>query len=183
MYLRISAVIIALIFLIAILTNIIFPSDTGRRCRCLPHESCWPSTSEWNLFNESINGHLIHLRPVGATCHGAEFNQDICSYVKSQANNSVWRASDPGTALTLHPPSCSEEKLNDYPSYATVHELGKQLGRMRALRHLIIYRRALPPRPRPGIRRPGRIGRGDPNGRPIRETAQPPPRREEYRTR
>ncbi|OJJ57373.1 hypothetical protein ASPSYDRAFT_79582 [Aspergillus sydowii CBS 593.65] len=123
--------------------SMVIEGDTGRRCRCLPHEPCWPSTSEWNLFNESINGHLIHLRPVGAACHGAEFNQDACSYVKSQANNSVWRASDPATLQSTNWESswdgCGHCDISSYidepchqgrvPVYAVLAESAEEIQR------------------------------------------------------
>ncbi|RAL08528.1 FAD-binding domain-containing protein [Aspergillus homomorphus CBS 101889] len=47
------------------------PTISPRNCRCLPHDPCWPSTHEWNLFNATVNGHLIQIRPVGSVCHGA----------------------------------------------------------------------------------------------------------------
>ncbi|OJJ05795.1 hypothetical protein ASPVEDRAFT_87129 [Aspergillus versicolor CBS 583.65] len=110
MYLRISVLAISFVVVFIILKNTISTYNSGRRsCRCLPHEPCWPSTNEWNIFNESINGHLVHLRPVGAICHGKEFDQDACNFVQENANNSVWRASEPATLQSANWESSWEE--------------------------------------------------------------------------
>ncbi|KAL4780294.1 hypothetical protein BJX76DRAFT_364412 [Aspergillus varians] len=98
MYLSLPTAITSLILLFVVLKNTTFTSRPHRwHCRCLPHERCWPSAHDWNVFNQSVNGHLIHLRPIGAVCHGHEFNQTECDDVRTHTNNSVWRASEPAT--------------------------------------------------------------------------------------
>ncbi|KAL4938074.1 hypothetical protein BDV06DRAFT_226371 [Aspergillus oleicola] len=73
-----------------------------RACRCLPHEPCWPSPGDWAAFNTSVNGHLISLRPVGAVCHGDEFDQALCAAVRETTNNSAWRAEQPATLQSVN---------------------------------------------------------------------------------
>ncbi|PKY04552.1 FAD-binding domain-containing protein [Aspergillus campestris IBT 28561] len=65
-------------------------------CRCRPSDSCWPSINTWAAFNESIDGHLVQLRPIASVCHDPTFNQQACNDMKNMTNNNVWRANQPG---------------------------------------------------------------------------------------
>ncbi|KAL4989598.1 hypothetical protein BDW68DRAFT_195699 [Aspergillus falconensis] len=85
-----------LLLCISIKTTISAPNRPGQKCRCLPQDPCWPSAQSWNAFNHSVNGHLISLRPVGAVCHGREFNEAGCAVAKESTYNPEWRASQPG---------------------------------------------------------------------------------------
>ncbi|KAL3488642.1 hypothetical protein BJX62DRAFT_227180 [Aspergillus germanicus] len=75
-------------------------SNPSRHCRCLPHDRCWPSDQDWNAFNRSINGNLIHLRPAGAVCHGDEYDEAACANAQANTLNSYWRAAEPGALQT-----------------------------------------------------------------------------------
>jgi hypothetical protein len=65
-------------------------------CRCGPRETCWPSDEDWKAFNETIQGNLLQIRPVGYVCHGESFEKKACDEVRSRANDSIWRGSEPG---------------------------------------------------------------------------------------
>ncbi|KAF4234652.1 hypothetical protein CNMCM8980_008618 [Aspergillus fumigatiaffinis] len=65
------------------------------RCRCQPHQPCWPSPQEWNALNRSIDGNLVAVQPVAAPCH-INPNSTTCQEVTAQWSNSVWRAAQPG---------------------------------------------------------------------------------------
>ncbi|KAF4209842.1 hypothetical protein CNMCM8927_005045 [Aspergillus lentulus] len=67
----------------------------SRRCRCQPHQPCWPSPQEWNALNRSIDGNLVAVQPVAAPCH-VNPNSTACQEVTAQWSNSVWRAAQPG---------------------------------------------------------------------------------------
>ncbi|KAL4874369.1 hypothetical protein BJY04DRAFT_212114 [Aspergillus karnatakaensis] len=82
--------------LLYLLSLILAVGATSTQCRCRPHESCWPSEEDWVSFNKSINGHLIRLRPVGAVCHGDEYNEEACADVQNNTSSSSWRAAEPG---------------------------------------------------------------------------------------
>ncbi|KAL4746818.1 hypothetical protein BDW72DRAFT_210146 [Aspergillus terricola var. indicus] len=97
MYVSFPALILSLLFqTIWFRTTISAPNPPRRKCRCLPHDLCWPSAQIWNEFNKSVNGHLISLRPIGAICHGREFNQAECAFAQQNTYNAEWRASQPG---------------------------------------------------------------------------------------
>ncbi|UJR23879.1 hypothetical protein I4U23_026851 [Adineta vaga] len=68
-----------------------------RRCRCLSHDkTCWPRTSVWQNFNESISGQLISVQPSAAACNLNPLNIDACITAKKEWTNSVWRSDQPG---------------------------------------------------------------------------------------
>lgn len=91
----------------------------SRRCRCQPHEPCWPSPREWNALNRSIDGNLVAVQPVAAPCH-INPNSTACQDVTAQWSNSVWRAAQPGAvqwenwaAWSEHNESCYIETAPD----------------------------------------------------------------------
>ncbi|GIC93686.1 FAD-dependent oxidoreductase [Aspergillus udagawae] len=84
----------------SILLGIVFATAAiaapdSHRCRCQPHQPCWPSPHEWNALNRSIDGNLVAVQPVAAPCHNNP-NSTACQKVTAQWSNSVWRAAQPG---------------------------------------------------------------------------------------
>lgn len=39
------------------------------QCKCYSDHSCYPSTEEWESFNQTIEGRLQRAHPPGAVCH------------------------------------------------------------------------------------------------------------------
>ena len=67
------------------------------RCRCLSSDRlCWPNVTTWQIFNESIDGHLVLSAPSGSACDQKTFNPMICNIVKSQWSNATWRSEQVG---------------------------------------------------------------------------------------
>ena len=54
------------------------------KCKYLPGDPGWPSTSDWNNLNDSVNGRLIAAVPLAQPCHTPNFNAAECA--KIQAN-------------------------------------------------------------------------------------------------
>lgn len=75
------------------------PGPHGRpACRCLPTEPCWPSDAEWQSLNETVDGHLTRVSPLGAVCHDPSYDEEACNeLLLGSAYNSSLRAEDPGT--------------------------------------------------------------------------------------
>lgn len=52
-------------------------------CRCLPGDSCWPSSQKWDEFNVTLGGRLISTVPLGSVCHTkgdfAAYDKDACA--------------------------------------------------------------------------------------------------------
>jgi hypothetical protein len=38
-------------------------------CCCFPGDSCWPTASQWEAFNEPLGGKLIATVPIASKCH------------------------------------------------------------------------------------------------------------------
>ncbi|PYH43022.1 FAD-binding domain-containing protein [Aspergillus saccharolyticus JOP 1030-1] len=70
-------------------------------CRCLPDDNCWPTLHDWNTFNRSVNGRLIRIRPVGAVCHGREYNAALCAIAQNSTHDSLWRIEKPGALQSV----------------------------------------------------------------------------------
>lgn len=54
----------------------------GASCRCFPTDDCWPSTSTWNAFNQSVDGRLVATEPLAIPCHAPSYNEEICNTLK-----------------------------------------------------------------------------------------------------
>ncbi|OAX85248.1 hypothetical protein ACJ72_00370 [Emergomyces africanus] len=65
-------------------------------CRCKPDDPCWPSSHQWKRLNESVQGNLVTVRPVGSVCHDPTYDPEACMKTKNITNNSNWRAEQPG---------------------------------------------------------------------------------------
>jgi len=73
-------------------------NNEGSRCRCAPNDNCWPSLDAWNHLNETIDGNLVRLRPVGAVCHEEHYSNHACSELIGNYRNTTWRVDNPGKA-------------------------------------------------------------------------------------
>ncbi|KAF9882900.1 hypothetical protein FE257_004914 [Aspergillus nanangensis] len=66
------------------------------RCRCQPHQPCWPKKAEWAALNRSIAGSLVAVRPLGHPCHIPSYNETQCAIVQANTQRSSYRAAQPG---------------------------------------------------------------------------------------
>ncbi|KAM3425914.1 hypothetical protein NHJ13734_009812 [Beauveria thailandica] len=71
-------------------------SSSSRRCRCLPGEPCWPSNSDWETLNMTLDGNLHTVTPLAKPCHMPDLDDTKCSFIRSQSANSSFRAATPG---------------------------------------------------------------------------------------
>lgn len=56
------------------------------RCRCFPGDACWPSRSEWDKFNKTLEGKLIATIPIASMCHEspfAQYDKEACEQLRS----------------------------------------------------------------------------------------------------
>jgi len=67
-------------------------SSTPDRCVCQPEDSCWPSTDDWNTFNNTVGGKLQVIHPLGTPCHDPTFNSATCQYINENYSNSTWKS-------------------------------------------------------------------------------------------
>jgi hypothetical protein len=53
-------------------------------CKCFPGDPCWPSDSEWDRLNSTVDGRLIATVPLGSPCHDPSFNAEECKHLQSE---------------------------------------------------------------------------------------------------
>ncbi|KAJ3956294.1 hypothetical protein N0V92_007156 [Colletotrichum tropicale] len=68
-------------------------------CKCTPSDTCWPSLSEWESFNQTISGKLIRTVPLASVCYKSEpnYNEDSCNIVLSNWTTWELHSSDPAS--------------------------------------------------------------------------------------
>ena len=64
----------------AVLANV----EPSSQCKTFPGDKTWPSKSVWDNFNSTVGGRLVATVPLGAPCHGANFDNATCESLKSQ---------------------------------------------------------------------------------------------------
>ncbi|CAF2190616.1 unnamed protein product [Rotaria magnacalcarata] len=69
----------------------------GQQCRCLAsNSSCWPSSVQWNNFNQSVGGCLLSPMPSAAVCNGITYNANLCNITKILWSDGFWRSNQAG---------------------------------------------------------------------------------------
>jgi hypothetical protein len=63
------------------------PSSAG--CKAFPGDQAWPSTADWDAFNQTVGGRLVATVPLGTPCHGSTFDNATCEDLKSK-----WQAEE-----------------------------------------------------------------------------------------
>lgn len=86
----------SIIFVVLIYSVFALATPHLPQCRCLPHQSCWPSPQDWSALNVSIEGQLTAVQPVAKVCHTGQFNQYACDVIQEKWSDSLWRAAEPG---------------------------------------------------------------------------------------
>ncbi|PVF95631.1 FAD-binding domain-containing protein [Serendipita vermifera] len=78
--------------LLALATN----SYAGSSRACTYPQPCWPSESDWNSLNATLQGFLVRARPPAYPCHPPNLDETQCQIVKQNWTNELWRAQQPG---------------------------------------------------------------------------------------
>ncbi|KAI8216233.1 hypothetical protein K4K54_013208 [Colletotrichum sp. SAR 10_86] len=68
-------------------------------CKCTPSDTCWPSLSEWESFNQTISGKLVRTVPLASVCYKSEpnYNEDSCNIFLSNWTTWELHSSDPAS--------------------------------------------------------------------------------------
>ncbi|KAG0261731.1 hypothetical protein DFQ27_002786 [Actinomortierella ambigua] len=74
-------------------------APSSLRCKCQPHQSCWPSASAWSAFNSTVGGSLIATTPASRECHQPYFDQAKCDKIKEGYSREEWRQHQPGAVI------------------------------------------------------------------------------------
>ncbi|OTB08293.1 hypothetical protein M426DRAFT_52530 [Hypoxylon sp. CI-4A] len=51
-------------------------------CKCIPGDSCWPSSHDWATLNGTVHGGLITTIPVAHVCHGSDYDEAECGKLR-----------------------------------------------------------------------------------------------------
>lgn len=51
-------------------------------CTCVDGDSCWPSLSQWQELNASVDGRLIPSVPPASVCHEPNLDAAQCASVQ-----------------------------------------------------------------------------------------------------
>jgi len=71
-------------------------------CRCLPSDACWPTSAEWNQFNNSVSGALQSLVPVAAACHDPTYDASRCAATNASYLDSSYRVTLPAALFQVN---------------------------------------------------------------------------------
>jgi hypothetical protein len=71
------------------------------RQRCRYGTDCWPDTSTWQSFNNSVSGRLLRTFPAAAVCHEPKFSPQKCKVAKESWDDSFWRTDQAGAMTAI----------------------------------------------------------------------------------
>ncbi|KAF2873672.1 hypothetical protein BDV95DRAFT_489871 [Massariosphaeria phaeospora] len=74
---------------------------------CIPGQSCWPTTSQWSAFNQSINGNLRSTIPWAAPCYSGMSNKE-CQQIGEDYMDGVARTAQYGAMEFLDWETCGQ---------------------------------------------------------------------------
>ncbi|RAR12313.1 FAD-binding domain-containing protein [Stemphylium lycopersici] len=121
---------------------ILVPNDEqipARKPSRTSNDACWPSLTEWQQLNATLNGSLIQSIPPGSVCYTSQpnYNPEACALVMSRWLDSTFHASNPvsvdypiwannscnpiyanGTSVTRDPGAGTKGcNIGSYPAY------------------------------------------------------------------
>ncbi|KAM7184182.1 hypothetical protein V8F20_012320 [Naviculisporaceae sp. PSN 640] len=75
------------------------------RCNVFPGDKNWPSVTEWNRLNASLDGALLRPEIPGAACYPSEptYDPERCRFLVQQAGRTHFWLDNPLTTLTQWP--------------------------------------------------------------------------------
>jgi hypothetical protein len=76
---------------------------------CIPGQACWPTTSDWSSFNQSISGKLRSTIPWAAPCYNSS-SSDECQRVSKSYGNGNARTSQYGSMEFLDWETCGQSQ-------------------------------------------------------------------------
>ncbi|KAL7939405.1 hypothetical protein V8C35DRAFT_275234 [Trichoderma chlorosporum] len=115
-------------------THLLIPATAnGSIFNCQPGQSCWPTTSELQAFNQSVSGALQVTVPMGSVCfpNSPNFNSDACATVQANYMNGTFRQTSSGALENTAWETCGT--ANCYPGVFAPQGQNCSLGRLSAL--------------------------------------------------
>ncbi|KAI1817356.1 hypothetical protein GGS20DRAFT_582494 [Poronia punctata] len=94
--------------------------DRGR-CRCIPGDSCWPSSADWSSLNKTVHGRLISTVPIAHVCHVPHLEEDTCSSLRTNWGRPETHIFAPGDFVA---PYFQNQSCDPFTSQGAPCELG-----------------------------------------------------------
>ncbi|TGO76857.1 hypothetical protein BELL_0134g00180 [Botrytis elliptica] len=93
-------------------------------CRALPGDQSWPSTTEWNNLNSTVNGRLVATVPIASPCHEPNYSATECAYLQANwANPSLhWNSSS--SLIAPYFATLGNQSCNPFSSEQSLCSLG-----------------------------------------------------------
>lgn len=65
-------------------------------CKTTPNDNSWPTNSQWNSFNQSLSGRLLHPHPPASACHFSyPGSNQTCAEITAAWSNFTFHQNDP----------------------------------------------------------------------------------------
>lgn len=90
-------------------------------CRCLPGDDCWPTASDWQQLNETVDGRLVATTPLAAPCHDPEYDDATC---QSLRDNWQWPQGHYESSSSVMAPFFANRSCDPFTSQDTPCEFG-----------------------------------------------------------
>ncbi|XP_002982490.2 uncharacterized FAD-linked oxidoreductase ARB_02478 [Selaginella moellendorffii] len=89
-----------LALLLAISSSSLLHGHHISSCRCLHGDpNCWPQDRDWKIFNASIQGRLIAVKPPAWPCHDPHYDHHLCELATENWSDPAWRSDQPGAMM------------------------------------------------------------------------------------
>ncbi|KKY27826.1 putative fad fmn-containing isoamyl alcohol oxidase [Diplodia seriata] len=90
-------------------------------CRCLPGDGCWPTASDWQQLNQTVNGRLIATVPLAAPCHDPAFDNATCAALREDWQ---WPEGHYESSSSVMAPFFANQSCDPFTSPSTPCQLG-----------------------------------------------------------
>lgn len=87
----------SLLFLLSLAEASAITIRSAPICKVTPHDESWPSDSDWQSLNITINGSLLRTVPAASACwYDNSFNSPIsCDTATNKWTNGTWHSMQP----------------------------------------------------------------------------------------
>ncbi|KAM0268089.1 hypothetical protein ACHAQH_010043 [Verticillium albo-atrum] len=66
------------------------------KCKCVPNDPCWPSSSTWKAFNRHVGGKLVKTTPIARSCYDGQAKDSAeCAYIASMWSDQDFQTENP----------------------------------------------------------------------------------------
>ncbi|KAH8800657.1 hypothetical protein F5884DRAFT_713644, partial [Xylogone sp. PMI_703] len=106
------------------------PVQAGQTFSCQPSQSCWPTTAQWQAFNQTLSGRLRTTVMLSSPCFedSPNFNNATCASIQANYFNGTFRQQTFGSMEESEWEACGT--ANCYPPFLVPGATTCSLGRI-----------------------------------------------------